>query len=422
MPGRASSGPLPPLTPGQEALSERLRRHVVRLAGDIGERNVAKRAAAVRAATVCAEPQQWSGWALGATTEFLGDLLARPAVMEAVTDWAASSHPPTALRILRLCHKATWFDWVAAAMAEAASRVPQAQELTVDDLSITLRALWYCDFQLPRETTVASDLLDWIGVEGLDQVLAQPSRVSQRYTMSYWMLRHSRRSDTTGAVVEWLCRHATQLLAGADPRRSEDLIYIRRLSELLDRAAESQYTRDGVRLRPLEQQVQGLLKQYPDRDVPLAAVLSWMSLRLHFDGERDWNSLIDHYAHQVRSGLAHADPIQVSKAFGDLARSNGGMCTRLFNRIDLSAQLVSIMKSSSPEAAAMLISTIRKIHGKTVKSMLYRKRDGSWIADADLVRHLADTVIALETRASDDPTQAVVDDIRESLALLRRHL
>jgi Zn-dependent M28 family amino/carboxypeptidase len=50
MPGRPFSGPLPPLTPGQEALSERLRRHVLRLAGEIGERNVAKPAAAVRAA------------------------------------------------------------------------------------------------------------------------------------------------------------------------------------------------------------------------------------------------------------------------------------------------------------------------------------------------------------------------------------
>jgi Zn-dependent M28 family amino/carboxypeptidase len=50
MPGRAFSGPLPPLTPGQEALSDRLRRHVRQLAGEIGERGVGKPAAAVRAA------------------------------------------------------------------------------------------------------------------------------------------------------------------------------------------------------------------------------------------------------------------------------------------------------------------------------------------------------------------------------------
>ena len=37
MPGPAFSGPLPPLTPTQEALSQRLRRHVLRLAGEIGE-------------------------------------------------------------------------------------------------------------------------------------------------------------------------------------------------------------------------------------------------------------------------------------------------------------------------------------------------------------------------------------------------
>jgi len=51
MPGDTFAGPLPPLRPDQEALRERLQRHVVRLAGDIGERGVAKPAAAMRAAT-----------------------------------------------------------------------------------------------------------------------------------------------------------------------------------------------------------------------------------------------------------------------------------------------------------------------------------------------------------------------------------
>jgi len=50
MPGDTFAGPLLPLKPDQEALRERLQHHVVRLAGDIGERGVAKPAAAVRAA------------------------------------------------------------------------------------------------------------------------------------------------------------------------------------------------------------------------------------------------------------------------------------------------------------------------------------------------------------------------------------
>ena len=50
MPGDTFAGPLPPLRPDQEALRVRLQRHVARLAGDIGERGVAKPAAAVRAA------------------------------------------------------------------------------------------------------------------------------------------------------------------------------------------------------------------------------------------------------------------------------------------------------------------------------------------------------------------------------------
>jgi peptidase M28-like protein len=50
MPGRAFAGPLPALTPARQALSDRLRRHVQRLAGEIGERSVAKPTAAVGAA------------------------------------------------------------------------------------------------------------------------------------------------------------------------------------------------------------------------------------------------------------------------------------------------------------------------------------------------------------------------------------
>jgi Peptidase family M28 len=49
MPGRAFAGPLPALTPGQEGLSDRLQRHVLRLAGEIGERSVARPDAVLRA-------------------------------------------------------------------------------------------------------------------------------------------------------------------------------------------------------------------------------------------------------------------------------------------------------------------------------------------------------------------------------------
>jgi hypothetical protein len=40
MPGRSHAGPLPPLTPQEQHLRDRLRRHVERLAGEIGERNL----------------------------------------------------------------------------------------------------------------------------------------------------------------------------------------------------------------------------------------------------------------------------------------------------------------------------------------------------------------------------------------------
>ena len=40
MPGKSYRGPLPPLTPAEETLREQLRRHVQKLAGEIGERNL----------------------------------------------------------------------------------------------------------------------------------------------------------------------------------------------------------------------------------------------------------------------------------------------------------------------------------------------------------------------------------------------
>ena len=49
MPGRSFQGPLPPLTPAQAELAERLRVHVETLAGQIGERNLFRYAALQKA-------------------------------------------------------------------------------------------------------------------------------------------------------------------------------------------------------------------------------------------------------------------------------------------------------------------------------------------------------------------------------------
>lgn len=50
MPGRSHTGPLPPLTPEQEALRDTLSHHVHVLAGEIGERNLVRRPDALAAA------------------------------------------------------------------------------------------------------------------------------------------------------------------------------------------------------------------------------------------------------------------------------------------------------------------------------------------------------------------------------------
>lgn len=55
MPGRSHQGPLPPLTKAEAELRDRLRRHVERLAGEIGERNLLWRYEALKEAALYVE-------------------------------------------------------------------------------------------------------------------------------------------------------------------------------------------------------------------------------------------------------------------------------------------------------------------------------------------------------------------------------
>jgi Zn-dependent M28 family amino/carboxypeptidase len=64
MPGDSFEGAPPPATPVQEACASRLRGHVVALAGEIGERNLAHYAALERARAYVADALSAAGWAV----------------------------------------------------------------------------------------------------------------------------------------------------------------------------------------------------------------------------------------------------------------------------------------------------------------------------------------------------------------------
>jgi Zn-dependent M28 family amino/carboxypeptidase len=64
MPGKSYAGPLPPLTAGQGALGDELKRHVEALAGDIGERNVVRYANLTAAADFLASTLADLGYAV----------------------------------------------------------------------------------------------------------------------------------------------------------------------------------------------------------------------------------------------------------------------------------------------------------------------------------------------------------------------
>ncbi|MFE1442279.1 hypothetical protein [Streptomyces sp. NPDC058739] len=330
----------------------------------------------------------------------LAELLDREPVRRALTDWAAEAPAPTALRLLRLCGRHSDPDWIGAALPPVVTRVPTTPGLTVRGLTTALKSLWDHQYQMPG--TEVADLLTWIGQDedgGLDAVLARPATVRDRYQFARSLLRLAG-DDTTpvGTVCAWLKDRADALVRGADPRRPEDLINIRKLDDLIhrwSREAEGPSSELGTQLRPLEKPGVSILDHNkPTRDTRLAAVLAWMSLYLHYRSTDSWDDLIKEYEGQLKAGLAHADAIQISSALHDLARNNRGLCNRLLNNLQPGKALARVLRAATPAEAAILISTVRNIHGATIKGLLYRgAAGGSPTADPELARALADSIV-----------------------------
>ncbi|MET9608923.1 hypothetical protein ABZZ17_28315 [Streptomyces sp. NPDC006512] len=330
----------------------------------------------------------------------LEDLLERPALRSAIVAWAARAHPPTALRLLRLCGEHSEAGWITATLPTVVSRVRDTPALSVGDLTTALLLLWDHQYALDGHP-VTRELLEWIGGApegGMDAVLARPSTLSQRFGFVRALLRLSG-NDTvaTDTVCGWAETRAEELVRGASVGSHHDLVHVRRMDDLLywwsrEARGATEAPRDGRKtLRPLEKPAQRLLEEHPTSQTPLAAVLSWMSLRLYYDGDADWDKLIRSHERQIRAGIARADAIQISSALADLAKTNRGLCTRLLNTLELARPLVSILKKASPAEASILIATVRNIHGATVKSLLYSNPRGaheSPKADVALAREL----------------------------------
>lgn len=332
----------------------------------------------------------------------LAELLEDQAVRRSVTTWAAGAHTPAALRLLRLCGKHSDPGWIAEALPPVLARVPDTPDLTVRDLTTALKACWDHQYQLTG--TEIADLFTWVGSPGLDEVLARPSAVRDRYHLVRALLRLSGENTApTDTVCQWLEKRAEELVRGADPhRRHDDLIKVRRMDELIfrysreARGPESHENRTRDRLRPLEKAAQTLLEAHPTRQTPLPAVLAWMSLWLHFNSATDWDDLIKRYESQIRAALAGADASQISSSLADLARNNRGWTNRLLNTLQPGRALAATLRASTPAEAAILISTVRNIHGATIKTLLYRVTGASPVADVQLARDLAASIRRLK--------------------------
>ncbi|MEU0182939.1 hypothetical protein ABZ312_17350 [Streptomyces sp. NPDC006207] len=329
----------------------------------------------------------------------LAQLLDFTSVRRAITNWAATSHPRKALALLRLCRRNSDADWTAAALPAVIARVPSTHDLTARELTLALTSLWDDEFRLPQ--IVLSDLVAWVGKPqgGLDSVLAQPSTLTDRYHLVNALLKLAGEGTTpTGTVCEWLEQRAEDLVRGADPARHRDLIAVRRMDDLI--FAKSRQAREddpASALRPLFKPAQFLIESPPTRGRSLAAILSWLSLRLHFDGARDWDQVIEHYKSQLQAALAYSDASQISQALFDLSQSNRGLSNRLLNQLKFGRTLIPVVKAAPPAEAAILISTVRNIHAATLRTLLYREnRDGDLVADVSLARELAKSICSFE--------------------------
>ncbi|MGW6564105.1 hypothetical protein [Streptomyces sp. NPDC054975] len=331
--------------------------------------------------------------------ERLALLLKLASVREAITGWAAQAHPRKALSVLRLCRRNSDADWTAAALPAVLQRLMTIDDLTVRDLTFGLTALWDDEFRL--DPSVLAELVAWVGTPqgGLDTVLGRPSSLTDRHHLVSALLKLAGEGTTpTATVCDWFEQRIDDLVRDADPANHRDLIAVRRMDDLI--FAKSRQAREdnpASALRPFFKPAQVLIQASPTKDRSLASILSWISLKLHFDGTGDWDQIIEQYKSQLQAALAHSDAIQISQALFDLAQSNRGLCNRLLNHLKFGRTLVPVVKAAPPAEAAILISTVRNIHGGTLRTLLYREnRDGDLIADDGLARELAKTVRGFE--------------------------
>lgn len=334
--------------------------------------------------------------------ERLALLLKLTSIREAITVWAAKAHPRKALSVLRLCRRNSDAEWTAAALPAVLEHLMNVDDLTVRDLTFGLTALWDDEFRL-SETNILADLVAWVGQPqgGLDTALGRPSSVTDRYHLVNALLKLAGEGTTpTATVCDWFEQRTNELVRDADPANHRDLIAVRRMDDLIfaksRQAASAREDSPASVLRPLFKPAQLLIESAPTKDRSLAAILSWISLRLHFDGTGDWDQIIEQYKSQLQAALAHSDAIQISQALFDLAQSNRGLCNRLLNHLKFGRTLVPVVKAAPPAEAAILISTVRNIHGGTLRTLLYQEtrdnRDTDLVADAGLARELAKTV------------------------------
>lgn len=191
-------------------------------------------------------------------------------------------------------------------------------------------------------------------------------------------------------LARLVLRQLPHALNGVRSDRPDDYITVRRAKDLQWQVWEELKADDMAVPEPVGLDgipgVAAMLDRTPRRGDGVALFINALILRLSFGVEEtDWDVILSRYQTTLRNALAHSPLGEMARAFRNLADYHRGLCVRLLNQRELSLSLGKQLESSSPVEVAILLRTVKKLHGKFAKELLYDRNGRPKLALAHIL-------------------------------------